>query len=153
MRSERNEQTNSLVVDASFVATLVLKEKYTNVAQALWQGWSMTDVNIYAPVLMPFEAASTIRKHVQRQLISQAAGETALAALLELAHCIELVEPIAYLQDAWALARECQLMVVYDACYVALAEQKDAMLWTGDGRMLRAMPQYAGRIRTLNPTP
>jgi predicted nucleic acid-binding protein len=141
------------VVDASFVATLVLKEKYTNVAQALWQGWSLADVNIYAPMLMPFEAASTIRKHVQRQLISQEAGEIAFAALLELAHFIELVEPIAYLHEAWKLAREYQLTVVYDACYVALAEQEDAILWTGDGRMLRAMPQHAGRIRTLNPGP
>jgi len=141
-----------LVVDASFMATLVLKEKYTNVAQALWQGWSLAGVDIYAPMLMPFEVVSTIRKHIKRQLISETAGDTALAAFLELTRTIELVEPTAYLREAWTLAREHELTVVYDASYVALAEQLNADLWTGDGRMLRAMPQHSGRIRTLNPT-
>ncbi len=64
---------------------------------------------------------------------------------------MELIEPTAVVEQAWRLAARYDLTVVYDAWYLALADQFDADLWTGDGRMLRAMPHHAGRIKTLNP--
>lgn len=144
--------TKSLVcVDASFVVKLVTLEPEYHIAHALWSGWLSGNVEIYAPVLLPIEAVSAVRKQVKRGLLSEATGDEALTALLEHLKLIELAQPDAYLQQAWALAKRYSLTVVYDACYVALADELNADLWTGDGRMLRTMPQHAGRIRTLTP--
>jgi predicted nucleic acid-binding protein len=140
-------------VDASFVVKLVTLEPEYHVAQALWSGWLSGKVEIHAPVLLPIEAVSALRKQVKRGLMSEEAGDEAMTALLEHFKLIELAQPEVYLPKAWALAKRYSLTVVYDACYVALADEFNADLWTGDGRMLRAMPQHAGRIRTLNPGP
>lgn len=146
--------TRSLVcVDASFVVKLVTLEPEYQIAHALWSGWLSGNVEIHAPVLLPLETVSAVRKQVKRGLLSEPAGDVAMKALLEHFKLIELAQPEAYLQQAWSLAKQYSLMVVYDACYVALADALNADLWTGDSRMLRAMPQHAGRIRTLNPTP
>jgi predicted nucleic acid-binding protein len=143
----------SICVDASLMTKLVIAEPDSQFAAALWEAWLSGGFRIYAPTLLPFEVASAIRKQVKRGTISDKSGEKALAELMKLLPAVEMVDAESYLAKAWDIAKSQDLTVVYDACYVALAESLDAQLWTGDGRMLRAMPQHAGRIRTLNPTP
>ena len=143
--------TFSVCVDASLVAKLVIIEPDSQFAGALWQAWISGGFEIYAPTLLPFEATSVVRKQVKRGIISKSAGENGLAELIRLMGVIKLIPPEEYIATAWKIATRYDLMVLYDACYVALAESRNTYLWTGDGRMLRAMPQHAGRIRTLTP--
>lgn len=142
----------SICVDASLLTKLVIAEPDSQFAAALWEAWISGGFQIYAPTLLPFEVTSAIRKQVKRGAISDKSGERAFAEFMKLLRAVEMVGTEPYLAKAWDIARSCDLTVLYDACYVALAESLDAQLWTGDGRMLRAMPQHAGRIRTLNPT-
>jgi predicted nucleic acid-binding protein len=128
---------------------LVLPESDSDLAESLWRDWTGSGVDILAPTLMTFEAASGIRKAVYRDLLSAKNGVIALAAYLQLETGVILVPPDGLHFRAWELATKYQQPRMYDAYYVALAESQECPLWTSDERLRRAMPGVSHVISTL----
>jgi predicted nucleic acid-binding protein len=129
-----------LVVDASTLVAVLTDggRAGSTVAQAL------AGSSLAAPELLPFEAASVLRR---LELAGLLAAETAALAhgdLLDLA--VQLWPYAALAPSAWGLRGS---LTVYDAAYVALAAQLDAPLVTVDERLARAA---AGRCRVVVPS-
>lgn len=141
--------SSSVCVDASFMVKLVLPEADSERAEALWSEWLTTGTIIHAPALMPFEVTSAIRKHVQRGLITAERGEMAIEAFAGLSQEISLRPAQSLHPGAWALAERYNRPNLYDAYYVALAENLDCPLWTADDHLRRVMPDHAARVLTL----
>jgi predicted nucleic acid-binding protein len=139
----------AVVVDASFLAKLVVPEPDSALAEEVWRGWARNGAQLAAPTLLPFEVASTIRKHVVRGLITQEYGRAALDVSAALIHYIAMVTPDDLYAAAWDLAERYSRPNLYDAYYVALAEALDGELWTADDRLCRAMPGHTGLFKPL----
>lgn len=133
-------------VDASFALKLVLDEKDSEVAQALWTTWAAQDVEIIAPCHLLFEATSVIRNHVYRREISAEAGQIAFDAFM--AQEIGLLHPPFLEKRAWELAQQYNRPVLYDAFYLALAESAGCELWTADDRLYRAVHDALPWVRS-----
>lgn len=141
--------SSSVCVDASFMVKLVLPEADSERAEALWSEWLTTGTIIHAPALMPFEVTSAIRKYVQRGLITAERGEMAIEAFAGLSQEISLRPAQSLHPGAWALAERYNRPNLYDAYYVALAEDLDCPLWTADDHLRRVMPEHVARVFTL----
>ncbi len=115
--------TGRLVCDASAVVALLLDGG----PDGRWATEAITGSDLAAPALMPFEAASIIRRHELAERINADQAAQAHADLLDLA-----VEQWPYellAGRAWQLRRN---LTSYDAGYVALAELLNVTLVTLD---------------------
>lgn len=118
-----------VVCDASAVIALLLDAG----PDGRWSTAALTGVDLAAPGLFAFEAASIIRRHELAALITTDQAVQAHADLLDLAveHWpYDLLAP-----RAWELRRN---LTTYDASYVALAELLDTTLVTLDRGIGRA---------------
>lgn len=98
-----------------------------------WATGALAGADLFAPHLMPFEAANILRRHESAGLISTDQAAQAHADLLDLA--IELWPHHLLGSRAWELRHN---LTIYDGCYVALAEALGADLVTLDRRIGRA---------------
>lgn len=119
----------AFVVDASVVVKLVLPEPDSSEAEALFQ----RGVDLHAPDLLLLEVASALWKAVRRAQTTEA---DSLAALRFIAQTRPLLMPVVQLASrALGLANETGCSV-YDASYLALAEQLQITLVTADERLV-----------------
>ncbi|WP_205649354.1 type II toxin-antitoxin system VapC family toxin [Agromyces sp. LHK192] len=124
------------MVDASVVVTLLIDPGEAGDAIAE----HLRDTVAYGPTLLPFEVANVLRRRRNGGLLSDAEASLAHARLLDLPIELWPWEPVA--RRAWALGAN---LTSYDAAYVALAEELDAVLLTRDTR-LAAAPGVACEI-------
>ena len=124
---------SKVCVDASLALKLVLAEADSDLAQKEWQGWIRTGVEIVAPNLFAYETTSVLRNRVYRKEISQSEADAGLSILSALDITYHHAEAIR--QAAWDLARRFNRPTVYDAFYLALAEEEGCLFWTGDKRL------------------
>jgi predicted nucleic acid-binding protein len=88
---------------------------------------------VHVPHLIDSEVANVLRRKVAAGEVSAAAGWTALDSWRRLGMVRYPV--FAVLERVWALREN---LSAYDASYVALAEQLECPLVTGDRRLARA---------------
>jgi predicted nucleic acid-binding protein len=119
----------TLVVDASVVVAALVDDGEVG----RWAEAALDRQGLAAPHLMPFEAADVLRRAARRGDISDDVARLAHADLLDLT--VDLVDYEALAPRAWALRES---LAVYDAAYVALAEELDAPMMTLDLRLTRA---------------
>jgi predicted nucleic acid-binding protein len=117
-----------LVVDASAIADLVL-----NTARGQGVRTALADDTLHAPSLLPIEVASVLRSLLRQGSVDRPTAARALDELDQVG--IEHYEPSPLLPRALELS---DVLTVYDAVYVALAEGLGATLVTCDGRLARA---------------
>jgi len=98
-----------------------------------WSTAQATDARLAAPDLMPYEAASILRRHVLAGVLDPSAATLAHADLTALPLHLWPYSTLA--ERAWALR---DVLTVYDAAYVALAELLGVALVTLDARLARA---------------
>lgn len=122
------------VVDASVAAQWLLPEETTPEALAVLQSVE----TLLAPSLIYAEVANVLWKRIQRGEMSLADGEHAFALLKDLP--LQTLSPFYLLSGAWRVAIE-HSITVYDALYVALAQERDAPLITADRRLYSALAQ------------
>jgi predicted nucleic acid-binding protein len=127
-----------LVIDASAVVALLTDR---GVAGS-WVTEQVRDGSLAAPHLMPFEAASILRRLEMAGVVDSTTAALAHADLAALA--IDLVPWHLLADRAWELRRN---LTIYDATYVALAGYLDVPLLTLDERIARA-PGIDCEIRT-----
>ena len=135
-----------VVVDASVATKWLVREEHTDKALAILSAWHDEDITPAAPYLLPFEVANALHRKVSRGQLS--VGDTArmisqlLSSRLELHHTAELHV------RALELASELRQGAVYDAHYLALAEEFGCELWTADQRFHR-VAEGAGNVHWI----
>lgn len=118
-----------VVCDASAVVAVLLDAGPVG----RWATDALTGADLAAPSLLPFEAASIIRRHELTGLITADQAAQAHSDLLDLA--IEQWPYDLLAPRAWQLREN---LTTYDASYVALAELLGTAIVTLDRRIGRA---------------
>ncbi|MEO5535250.1 MAG: type II toxin-antitoxin system VapC family toxin [Pseudolysinimonas sp.] len=128
-----------VVVDASAVLTLLLEpgSRGDEVAGML------ADAELHAPDHLPVEVANVVHRRRNASLLSEAESRLALDGFWALPLHLWPFEKLS--ERAWQLGAN---LSSYDAAYVALAEQLEVDLVTGDVRLSRA-PGIACSIRLV----
>ncbi len=134
-------------VDASLVVKLALTEPHSAEARALWAEWDRRGVARVAPTLWGYEVASVVRKYGQRGTLTPDEEAEALDLLLNLP--VQVVDMWPYHREAWALARDLDMTVAYDAHYLLLAQALSVEFWTGDKRLWNAVRGRFGWVRWI----
>lgn len=116
----------SLVVDASVVVAALIDDG----DDGRWAAAALRGQALTAPHHMPIEAANILRRASLAGDISRDAASLAHADLVQLRVELFPYGPLA--ERCWELREN---VTVYDAAYVALAEQLDAPLTTLDLRL------------------
>jgi predicted nucleic acid-binding protein len=138
---------SKICVDASLALKLVLPKSDSDLAQAQWQHWVGAAVEIIAPDLFTYETISVLRNRVYRKEITQSEAGEALRILASLD--ITYYQPAAIQQSTWELARRFNRPTAYDAFYLALAQDENSPLWTGDNRLYNAVKDHIKWVHTL----
>lgn len=116
-----------VVVDASVVVEYVVVLTLTESATRLFHRAVDGAIELWAPDLLYAESVSALRKLVQLEAVTGSAAARAVGHLAELP--ITATGTAALVPDLWKLR---DFLTPYDACYVALAEELDAELVTGE---------------------
>lgn len=103
-----------------------------------------TEADLHAPALCDVEVVAALRRGIAQRLFPQARAQEALEDYLDLpltrhGH-VRLLERVFELRENFS---------AYDAAYVALAENLEAELLTGDGPLRRAVEAHT-RIKLAN---
>ncbi len=124
----------ALVVDANLTVALVIATPYSDQAHALWEHWSASGIDVFAPDLWAYEVTSALRKAM---VITGMGLPEALARLEVLTQLgVRLVPPMPALdRSALHWAERLEQTVAYDAHYLALAEFLGCDIWTADRRL------------------
>jgi predicted nucleic acid-binding protein len=121
--------TNRVVCDASALLAVLLDSG----SDGGWATAHITDADLFAPTLLPYECANILRRFERNGAVSSDQAAQAHADLLDLS--VELWPYDVLAARAWELRSN---LSSYDAAYVALAETLSAPLVTLDQRIRRA---------------
>ena len=135
-----------VVVDASLAVKWLVREEHTDKALAILSAWHDEDVTPTAPYLLPFEVTNALHRIVLRGHLT--VGDAARMISQLLSSRLELHQTAELHARALELATELQQGAVYDAHYLALAEDFGCELWTADQRFHRAA-EGAGNVHWI----
>src|SRR5262249_55951149 len=128
---ERHAVYGSVVIDASIAVQWFAIEPRSSAVAQLLEG----DQRLFAPDLMPIEAANAWWKKVRMGNMERTDLDQAIVNLLGLG--IELTPSASLLGQAARLAVEVELSI-YDCLYLVLARDRQAQLATDDRDLRRA---------------
>jgi predicted nucleic acid-binding protein len=123
---------NTWVIDASVVAAAMFHEAQREPAQAVL----VSDATLLAPDLILTELANVIWKRHGRGEINDAEAQELLADIRRLP--LRLVPTPQLVTPALAMAVQSK-RTVYDCTYLALAVEQDAVMLTGDKRLVNSL--------------
>ncbi len=136
-----------VVVDASLAVKWLVREEHTDQALAILRAWHDDEVTLAAPYLLAFEVANSLHRKVVRGQLS--VGDSTRMIQRLLSSRLELHQTDGLYARALELASELQQGAVYDAHYLALAEEFGCELWTADQRFYKAASQEVNIVRCL----
>jgi predicted nucleic acid-binding protein len=125
----------SAVIDASFVASLILPDEHNKKSEEMLLLASQSD--ILAPALWPFEVANLLIFAQRRKRISSALLPKLSDAIDALPVMVESPLTSRQRRDVIALANE-QDLTAYDSAYLELAMRSGSSLLTLDTKLKRA---------------
>jgi len=126
-----------IVVDASSLAKVVLLE----------EGWESVPLTTETATLdySVVEVSSSVWRAVLRGRIGEEDAKRKIEALKMIAGALMIFKAEDYLERGFDIALK-EKITVYDAMYIALAEDKGATLFTSDRRQYDAAKRY---VRTI----
>lgn len=133
------------VADASLLGAAFFEEAGTAAARR----FLLNETHLLAPALLALEITSIATKKVWKDQISPEVGAR---AIVETARLVSLVETSTSLAlHAFDLARTYRYSA-YDAAYLALAKDRDAILVTLDARLARRAQEcgHGAHVRLLS---
>lgn len=135
----------TVCVDASLAVRMLSREPGSDEAAA-WFAAHIDD-DIVAPSFLPAEVASAMRRKALR---GEMTPEQAVELLESFAAMgIRLSGGWETINRALVLAEELGQPTVYDAVYLALAEQEGCDLWTADAAFVKAASTKHPNVRLL----
>lgn len=130
------------VPDASVVVKWLLEEPGSEVAMALAELWADRGARVVVPVLLWCEVGNVLHRRTLEGKLTATQARRAVDGLRQLQ--LETRSEQALMPRALELAWQLRLPSVYDAVYLAIAENEEAELWTFDARLARAA---SGRLK------
>lgn len=129
--------TEQLVVDASVVAKLYLKdEQYTDKADLLFSRFEQGDIQLIAPRLITYEVPAAIKRGAVRAKADKEVWQAALSSFQSLGLSIIDDSDAKYEAIRLAINYAC---AYYDALYLLLAEDLGCPFVTADDRLWRVL--------------
>ena len=125
----------------------LVEEEYSDEATSLTRLWADEGTQPAAPSLMPFEVANALHRRVVRSDLSVEVAADLMQDLMSLG--IVLHEKPNLHRRALELAGQLGQGAVYDAHYLALAENLGCELWTADRRFYRAAGSSVDSVRWI----
>jgi predicted nucleic acid-binding protein len=135
-----------LVVDASMIGAALFPSQYLHGAEAVVRGGAGS---VWAPQLLTQEVTNSAWKLERRGLLTRDDVDSVLARFARLG--IELVDSPGSPRRALAIARRFTQSRIFDAIYLACAEDLDAELWTCDRRFVASFGNHRPSCLRLCP--
>ena len=131
---------STIVVDANLAVWAILPVVAPVDAVDLFAGWHRQGLRIVAPALWLAECASAVRRSVYAGAFSEEEGQTALEDLFAL-EVETLPLTLEQTRSAFEWAQRLRHAQAYDGFYLALAQELEAELRTGDRRLAHGARQ------------
>jgi predicted nucleic acid-binding protein len=136
-----------ICIDASILIRLLIGGDGSERVAVLWSEWKANRQQLIAPSLMPYEAANVLHQYVRHGSLQPDKAADALRIALSLN--IQLYRDAALHTQAANLARALDLPATYDAHYLALAQQMNAVFWTADQKLVRKTEHSLDFVRGI----
>jgi len=134
-------------IDANVVVKAVIKEDLSENATFLMLDALSMGISLIAPHFFDAEANGAVRKKVYSGEIAAKFGDTAFEKLKRFP--VHILSTHHLLDRAWEIAKQFNLRWLYDAFYVALAEERSCPLWTADMELYKAVKDKIPFIKSL----
>ncbi|MEK7395789.1 MAG: type II toxin-antitoxin system VapC family toxin [Candidatus Poribacteria bacterium] len=134
-------------IDANVAVKAVIKEDFSKNAMALISDASNMEIRLIAPHFFDAETNGAVRKKVYSGEITVKFGDIAFERLRELP--TQMLSTSHLLDRAWEIAKQFRLRWLYDAFYVALAEERDCLLWTADMELYNSVKHELIFVKSL----
>ena len=136
-----------LCLDTSVIISYLVPDEDEAAADALvWEAIAGT-ARLVAPAFLWTEVGSVLRKKLRRDLLTPEQAQGCYEDFCEL--------PINYINEetvrrrAWEIARQHGLPTLYDAAFLACAEQEAAQFWTADTVLLKQLSPRPSFVHQL----
>jgi predicted nucleic acid-binding protein len=126
---------NSLVLDASFLVKLLVRESGSELAQAIFEAYEAAGAAPFIPNHGQAEIVEVLRRKLAKVMIGREQFDDALTSLPAMAENVDigpLMEDAARIAVTFAIT-------VYDALYVALAARRKALMLTADRKLVERL--------------
>lgn len=124
-----------MIIDASVLLQAFFPdETHQSKVHALLQAYILGDLNLAAPTLLAYEVTNAVLQAVRRGRITSETGQEILTTFQNLGIELRPVPLTRTLSLAHELGRS-----AYDAAYLALAEEANEPLLTGDLRLFNSV--------------
>ena len=133
-----------MIIDANVVLRAFFPDEQQAEAQALIRDHVSGRVELAAPTLLLYELINSVRQAERRARVTAEEGEAILSAFENLGI---MLEPVAW-QEVLALARRFDCSA-YDAAYLALAQEHEVTLLTGDRRLYNAVHESLSWVQWI----
>lgn len=134
-------------VDAGFIVKFVSPEPDSELVEARFHQWKTEGVELIAPAFATAEIDSVLRNKVVRKELVSDVADAAFHLALRLPIAFESTTESR--ERAWQLAKDLELPTVYDAVYLALAEQRGCEFWTADRKLVERTGSRLRWVRAL----
>jgi predicted nucleic acid-binding protein len=134
-------------VDANVVVKAVTKEDLSENAIALMSDALNMEIRLIAPHFFDAETNGAVRKKVYSGEITAKLGDIAFEKLKRFP--VHMLATQNLLDRSWEIAKQFRLRWLYDAFYVALAEERNCVLWTADIELYKAVKDQLDFVKSL----
>ncbi|MBU7582778.1 MAG: type II toxin-antitoxin system VapC family toxin [Nostoc sp. TH1S01] len=135
------------VVDTSVCIKYFIADPLTTKVKQLFGHLSNPQTEIFVPDLFYIESANVMWKYVRARMYTVAEVQTDLTTLKNFP--LRVVSTADLMADAVNISINYNISA-YDACYVALSEQVNAVLLTLDAKLVRALNNSSNNICSFN---
>lgn len=134
-------------VDANVVVKAVTKEDLSENAIALMSDALNMEIRLIAPHFFDAETNGAVRKKVYSGEIIAKLGDIAFEKLKRFP--VHMLPTQNLLDRSWKIAKQFRLRWLYDAFYVALAEERECLLWTADIELYNSVKHELIFVKSL----
>lgn len=130
-----------ICVDASLAVAFLLPDEASPALSAYWDAWVAQQRRLVVPYHFAAELGSAVRRAAVEGRIARETEDQVLTRLAEDIMPFVTIPPLtlATWQRVWAWAVRLRRSNLYDAFYLAVAEEAGAELWTTDENLLRSL--------------
>ena len=134
-------------IDANVLVKAVTEEILSEKATALMSDALTMGIRLIAPHFFDAETNGAVRKKVYSGEITSRVGDMAFEKLKQFP--VQVLSTSHLLDRSWEIAKEFHLRWLYDAFYVALAEERNCTLWTADMELYNAVRPALAFVKPL----
>ncbi len=134
-------------IDANVLVKAVTEETLSEKATALMSDALTMEIRLIAPHFFDAETNGAVRKKVYSGEITPEIGDLAFEKLKLFP--VKVLSTSHLLDRSWKIAKEFRLRWLYDAFYVALAEERSCPLWTADMELYNAVKADLAFVKAL----